>query len=692
MTDVVAVASGITTSILLETVLLRRGVDKLPWGLAFRTATGMSLVSMLAMETVQNLVDYHLTGGVVLLDDPRFWAAALVSMGAGFLAPMPYNYWRLVKHGKSFLTVASSVAAVSVNPLPAPRNITWASSGPKRLAGHLTLRTDRGSNSQIIWQGWDRAWKTIVSLQWVPAATEAPISSFEPFPTATPSSSKSKRAPSSLQFVNVKVEDPKADLQHGVDESYNLDVKEGSDTIQITAKTVWGALHAFTTLQQIIISDGKGGLIIEQPVSIQDAPLYPYRGIMIDTGRNFISVKKILEQLDAMSLSKLNVLHWHLDDTQSWPVQINAHPEMVKDAYSVRETYSHADIRQIIAYARARGIRVIPEVDMPSHSSSGWKQADPKMVTCADSWWSNDVWQYHTAVQPNPGQLDIIYDKTYDIVRDVYNELSGVFTDNWFHVGADEIQPNCFNFSTYVQSWFAEDPSRTYNDLSQYWVDHAVPIFRNVSEKRRLIMWEDIVLSPEHAHDVPKDIVIQTWNNGVEYIQNLTARGYDVIVSSADFFYLDCGSGGYVTNDPRYNVLSNPDPSTPNFNYGGNGGSWCAPYKTWQRIYDYDFTTNLTDAQAKHIIGATAPLWSEQVDDVTVSSKFWPRAAALAELVWSGNRDANGKKRTTLMTQRILNFREYLLANGIQAGNLVPKYCLQHPHACDLYYDQSAVA
>jgi hypothetical protein len=101
MTDVVAVASGITTSILLETILLRLGVDKLPWGPAFQTATGMSLVSMLVMETVQNLVDFHLTGGVVLLDDPRFWAAALVSMGAGFLAPMPYNYWRLVRHGKS---------------------------------------------------------------------------------------------------------------------------------------------------------------------------------------------------------------------------------------------------------------------------------------------------------------------------------------------------------------------------------------------------------------------------------------------------------------------------------------------------------------------------------------------------------------------------------------------------------------
>jgi hexosaminidase len=128
-----------------------------------------------------------------------------------------------------------------------------------------------------------------------------------------------------------------------------------------------------------------------------------------------------------------------------------------------------------------------------------------------------------------------------------------------------------------------------------------------------------------------------------------------------------------------------------NFNYGGNGGSWCSPYKTWQRIYDYDFTTNLTSAEAAHVIGVTAPLWSEQSDDATISSKMWPRAAALAELSWSGNRNADGTKRTTEMTQRILNFREYLVANGVGASPLMPKYCLQHPHACDLYYAQTGV-
>ncbi|RAK76468.1 beta-N-acetylhexosaminidase [Aspergillus fijiensis CBS 313.89] len=591
-----------------------------------------------------------------------------------------------------FLVLATA-SAVSVNPLPAPRNITWGSSGPKHLAGFVTLRAPNDTDDNILANAWNRAWNTMVDLQWVPAATEAPISSFQPFPTASPKAAqriKRVSAPS-VQYVDVEVKDITADLQHGVDESYTLELTEGSSTINIRAATVWGALHAFTTLQQLIISDGSGGLIIEQCVSIQDAPLYPYRGIMIDTGRNFISVGKIYEQLDGMALSKLNVLHWHLDDTQSWPVQIDSHPEMIQDAYSPREIFTHADMRSVVAYARARAIRVIPEVDMPSHSSSGWKNADPEMVTCINSWWSNDDWALHTAVEPNPGQLDIIYPGTYDVVRDVYNELSDIFPDNWFHVGADEIQANCFNFSTYVTEWFQEDPSRTYNDLAQHWIDNAVPIFRNYSTSRRLVMWEDIVLSTEHAHDVPTDIVMQSWNNGLDYISKLTTQGYDVIVSSSDFMYLDCGFGGFITNDPRYNVMSNPDPSTPNFNYGGNGGSWCGPYKTWQRIYDYDFTTNLTDAQAAHVIGAVAPLWSEQVDDVTVSSRFWPRAAALAELVWSGNRDEQGQKRTTLMTQRILNFREYLVANGVQASPLVPKYCLQHPHACDFYRDQSAV-
>ncbi|KAL1989023.1 hypothetical protein VTN96DRAFT_5786 [Rasamsonia emersonii] len=590
--------------------------------------------------------------------------------------------------------LASTVAAVAVNPLPAPRSISWGNSGPLEFAENTVLYTPY---NQIVYDAWNRALKTIITLKWEPAAVEKPIATYEPFPTpaaaAAAAASNSKRSTiQQLRSVQLHIDDLNADLQAGVDESYTIDISGNSSTIEITAKTVWGALHAFTTLQQLVISDGHGNLIIEQPVSIQDAPLYPWRGVMIDTGRNFISPDKIREQIDAMALAKMNVLHWHLDDSQSWPVEMRTYPQMTKDAYSPRSVFSQDDIRGIIAYARARGVRIVPEVDMPGHAAAGWKEVDASIVSCADSWWSNDNWALHTAVEPTPGQLDIINNATYEVVRNVYYELSSIFPDDYFHVGGDELQTNCYNFSSYVMAWLAEDPSRTYDDLVQYWVDHAYPIFRGVKPSRKLLAWEDIVNSSPHAHSVPKDTLLQTWNNGIANIQNLTAQGYDVIVSSSDFLYLDCGYGGFVTNDPRYDVQANPDPSTPNFNYGGNGGSWCAPYKTWQRIYDYDFTTNLTAAQAQHVQGAIAPLWSEQVDDVVVSSKMWPRAAALAELVWSGNRDPNtGLKRTTEMTQRILNFREYLVANGVQAAPLVPQYCLQHPHACDLYYNQTVI-
>ena len=588
----------------------------------------------------------------------------------------------------TFLAI-TQVQAIRVNPLPAPRSITWGSSGPKAIAGYLVLNTQQSSS--VVADAWSRASTTINTLKWMPAGVEVPISPFEPFPTASASaSSRIKRQESLLIQVDLSIGDTEADLQMGVDESYTLNITDSSQSVTIEAATVWGALHAFTTLQQLIISDGNNGLMIEQPVTIQDSPLYPHRGVMIDSGRNFISLKKIQEQIDGMALAKLNVLHWHLVDSQSWAVQMNVYPQMTKDAYSAAQQYSREDVKSIIQYARARGIRVIPEVDMPGHAESGWTQVDPSIVSCANSWWSNDVWDLHTALQPNPGQLDILNDKTYEVVGNVYTELSSLFTDNVFHVGGDEIQKGCYNYSTPISEWFAANQSHTYNDLLQHWVDNAFPIFQGVPN-RTLILWEDVLLSPEHAHNVPKDgVVLQSWH-GPDYIKNLTRLGYDTIVSSSDFLYLDCGFGGYVGNDPRYNEMTNPNASVFTFNYGGGGGSWCAPYKTWQRIYDYDFTLNLTKQEAAHIIGAEAPLWSEQVDDTVISSKMWPRAAALAELVWSGNKDAQGDKRTNRMTQRIANFREYLVANGIQAAPLFPRYCLQHPHACDLYQNQTGV-
>ncbi|CBX98249.1 hypothetical protein IAQ61_010347 [Plenodomus lingam] len=595
----------------------------------------------------------------------------------------------------SALFAGQASAAVAVNPLPKPASIKWGTAGSICI-GDATLT---GSDHEILKDAFDRITKTIKDLKWSPAAVEAPIRSFQPFPTPTGAPSrKSKRqfgsgnCTSTVTQVKVTVTDANAQLQHGVDESYKLELAPGADSIDISAQTVYGALHAMTTLQQLVITDGSGNFIIEQPVSIEDKPLYPVRGVMIDTGRNFITVDKIKEQINGMALSKLNVLHWHLVDSQSWPVQVNAYPQMTEDAYSERETFSQETLKEIVSYAAARGVRVIPEIDMPGHASSGWGRIDESILTCQNSWWSNDDWALHTAVQPNPGQLDILNNKTYEVTAKVYKEMASLFPDNWFHIGGDELFINCNNFSSLAVDFFAS--GKTMGDLYQVWVDRALPNFKAQANKT-FIMWEDVKLSAAVAATgtVPKDIIMQAWTNGVDHINKLTADGYRVIVSSSDFIYLDCGYGGWVGNDPRYNVQVNPNATDGglNFNWGGTGGSWCAPYKTWQRIYDFDFTLNLTDTQKALVQGAIAPLWSEQVDSVVVSQKMWPRAAALAELVWSGNKDENGNLRTTELTQRILNFREYLVANGVQAAPLMPKYCVQNPHACDLYLNQTVL-
>jgi hexosaminidase len=350
--------------------------------------------------------------------------------------------------------------AVTVNPLPAPQSMTWGEGGPIQFQQGCQLNNGQGDD--LVNQAWQRAYQAIVSLQWVPQAIEEPIGTFEPFPSATAAPSRMRRNWGVSQ-VDITVDDYQADLQYGVDESYTLNVTASG--ISIEAPTVWGAIHAFTTLQQLVIADGNGGLIIEQPVTVVDKPNYAHRGIMLDTGRNFLSLKKIFEQLDGMALSKLNVLHWHLVDSQSWPIQLSTYPQMTKDAYSAREQYSHADIQAVVGYARARAIRVIPEIDTPGHAASGWVQIDPSIVACANSWWSNDDWALHTALQPNPGQLDILNNKTYEVLQGVYTEITTLFPDNVYHIGGDEIQTGCYNFSEPITEWLDANSSRTWNDV-----------------------------------------------------------------------------------------------------------------------------------------------------------------------------------------------------------------------------------
>ncbi|KSA03944.1 uncharacterized protein AC631_00214 [Debaryomyces fabryi] len=561
------------------------------------------------------------------------------------------------------------VLGMKVNPLPAPRNILWKDDLTIKFDENMQLNIN--GESAIIKGAFHRTLNTIKDLKWTPAATEVEYSRYK----QTVQTVMDKANVSTVNQLNVIINDYNSPLQLGTNETYELRIDRQLQAIRIVSETVWGALHAFSTLQQLVVFDDDEEIFyIEGSLEIWDAPIYQHRGLMIDTGRNFLTVESILAQIDIMSLSKMNSLHWHLEDSQSWPLYISSYPEMTVDAYSKEEIYTPEEIRHIVQYASERGVRIIPEIDMPGHARAGWRQIDSEIISCGAIPWTHNI-----AVEPPAGQLDIANDHTYTVVKKVYDEISSLFNDHVFHIGADEVNKVCYDYSNYVQDWYKRNSSLTVKDLMQHWLDKSLPIFRN-RKGRRLTMWEDIVTSTSSAIRIPKDVILQCWRFGESSIKELTDLGYDIIISTASHLYLDCGYGGFVTNDLRY-IDSEKNKE---FNRG-NGGSWCNPYKTWQRIYSYDFAANLSQAQKDHILGVEVALWSEQVDSTVLSQKIWPRTAALAELTWSGNKVVGTEKlRTNSLTQRLFNFREYLVALGYNVSPLVPKYCIKNPHACDL--------
>lgn len=183
-----------------------------------------------------------------------------------------------------------------------------------------------------------------------------------------------------LKSISISVQDKTADLAPGVDESYTIDIPENASTGTITAKTIWGAMHGLETFSQLVkaSSDSHDSslYVAKTPVKIKDAPQFSHRGIMLDTARNYYTVDDILRTIDGISYNKMNVFHWHITDSQSFPLLLTSVPELgEKGAYVLhgkRLGYTKSDVKRIIKYARERGVRVVPELDMPAHTAS-WK-------------------------------------------------------------------------------------------------------------------------------------------------------------------------------------------------------------------------------------------------------------------------------------------------------------------------------
>ncbi|KAF8005902.1 hypothetical protein BT93_K0247 [Corymbia citriodora subsp. variegata] len=548
-----------------------------------------------------------------------------------------------------------SVECSAISVWPKPREFSWPTQQATLLSPSFTIESPR---HQYLSTSVERYLHLMLSEHFHPLSN--PHANLTNGPT--------------LQTLVVLVNDLAAPLSHGVNESYSLSIPTSGDKASLIAETVWGAMRGLETFSQLVW--GKPSWVAVG-VDVRDWPIFSYRGILLDTSRNYYKVEDILRTIGAMSANKLNVFHWHITDSQSFPLLLPSEPDLAaKGAYGSDMQYSPADVRRIVEFGLEHGVHVLPEIDMPGHTGS-WAEAYPEIVACTNMFWwpAGSEWADRLASEPGTGQLNPLNPKTYQVLKNVIRDVATLFPDQFFHAGADEIIPGCWKADPTVQAFLSS--GGTLSQLLETFVNSTLPYI--LSLNRTAVYWEDVLLDPIIKVDKsllpPEHTILQTWNNGPNNTKRIVSSGYRAIVSSSDFYYLDCGHGGFVGNDSQYDQ--------PPGSIQGNGGSWCAPFKTWQTIYNYDITYGLTEEEATMVLGGEVALWSEQADPTVLDARIWPRASAMAESMWSGNRDKNGMKRYAEATDRLNEWRSRMVSRGIGAEPIQPLWCIRNPGMCN---------
>ncbi|MBC7896784.1 MAG: family 20 glycosylhydrolase [Cytophagaceae bacterium] len=367
----------------------------------------------------------------------------------------------------------------------------------------------------------------------------------------------------------------------GVDEneSYRLDVTPAGATLR--APTVVGAIHGIETLLQLVTSDAATHFIPD--VVIDDKPRFPWRGLLVDVGRHFMPVEQVKKTLDGMAMVKLNVLHWHLSEDQGFRVESKRFPKL-HQLGSDGEYYTQEQLRDVVTYARDRGIRVVPEFDMPGHSTA-WFVGYPQYTTRPGPIKIRREW----------GGADAIFDPTreevYTFIDRFIGEMVRIFPDAYWHIGGDEVEGKHWNANRRIVAWRRRQGFRTNADLQAHFNRRLTTILTR--HKRRMIGWDEI-LNPR----LPKQTVVQSWR-GTNYLRDAAKAGFTSILSAP--YYLD-----HIKPASDF-YLADPVPRT----------------------------TDLTPAEQALVLGGEACMWSEFVSHETTDSRLWPRLGAVAERLWS---------------------------------------------------------
>jgi len=366
----------------------------------------------------------------------------------------------------------------------------------------------------------------------------------------------------------------------GEDESYILDVSTASARIQ--ASTPLGTMHGLQTLLQLV--DVSPGGFAAPAVTIQDKPRFPWRGLMIDSARHFIPLDVLRRNIDGMEAVKMNVFHWHLSENQGFRAESRKFPKL-HELGSDSLYYSQEEIRDLIAYARDRGIRVVPEFDMPGHSTA-WFVGHPELASGKGPY---DIERRWGIFDP---AMDPTNEKVYKFLDDLIAEMARIFPDHYFHIGGDEVNGKEWDANPKIQAFMKAHGIKNNEALQAYFSGRVQKLVTR--HGKTVVGWDEVLVE-----GVPKDIVIQSWR-GQASLAKAAKLGYRGILSNG--YYLDLGwsAARHYAADPM----------------SGDAA-------------------NLSPEEKQRILGGESCMWAEYVSPENIDSRIWPRNAAIAERLWS---------------------------------------------------------
>jgi hexosaminidase len=367
----------------------------------------------------------------------------------------------------------------------------------------------------------------------------------------------------------------------GEDESYELTVTGSGATL--TAPNPLGILHGLQTFLQLVQPSASG--FAAPAVTIKDQPRFPWRGLLIDVSRHFIPMDVLKRNLDGMAAVKMNVLHWHLSDDQGFRLESRQYPKL-HETGSDGLYYTQDEIRELLAYAYDRGIRVLPEFDVPGHSRS-WFVGYPQLASAPGPY------TVKSGVDPGIDPImDPTQESTYKFLDKFIGEMARLFPDAYFHAGGDEVDGKQWAANPKIQAFIQSHGMKNNQDLQAYFNQRVLKI---VTKYHKTMIGWDEVLHP----DLPKTVVVQSWR-GQASLAAAAKQGYSGLLSFGYYLDLMWPAARHYAVDPMS-----------------------------------DAAATLSPEEKTRILGGEGCMWAEWVTPENVDSHIWPRNAVVAERLWS---------------------------------------------------------